>query len=201
MSKRVAVLGGTFDPVHFGHLIMAEQAYNSFDLDEIIFIPSGKPPHKNHEHVSQAAHRLEMVRRAVGDNEHFSVSEWEIDRKEESYTVETLKYFENSYPGWHIYFLIGADSLYDVFNWKAPEYILGHANLIVVSRPGYSLENIYKDDRFRPYRQRINILEGILINISSSEIRKLYSEGNSIKYLVPREVEEYIIDHNLYRRD
>lgn len=201
MAKKVAVLGGTFDPIHIGHLIMAEQTYNEFDLHQVIFMPSGNPPHKDSGRVTGSVHRLKMTGLAVRDNKHFTVSEWEIKKEEESYTVDTLSHLEKTYPDWQIFFLIGADSLFDVFNWKKPEYILGHANLIVVSRPGYNLEKIYKDDRFRPYRQRINVLDGILIDLSSSRIRDLVRKGSSVKYLVPREVEEYIRFNNLYRGD
>ncbi len=195
----IAVFGGTFDPVHLGHLIIAEQAYNSFQPEKIIFMPAGIPPHKDKTEISSTDHRLEMLKLAVNSNPHFEISQWELKNKERSYTVDTLKKLKKDYPSRKIYMIIGADSLLDIFNWKQPEYLLKNANFIVARRPEFLLKDIYLDQRFREYRDRINILDNSLIEISSSQIRKLCKEEKSIKYLTLNKIIDYIKNHNLYR--
>lgn len=201
MSGKIVIFGGTFDPVHTGHLIMTEQAYSTFNLDRVVFMPAGDPPHKDSKQVTDSSRRLEMLKLAISDNSHFKISEKEINQTGESFTVDTLKFYEKKFSECEIYFLIGADSLLDICNWKEPDYILENANLIVVGRSGFSLENIFRDDRYRPYRNRIKIIDNFLIDISSSQIRKLCRKGGSIRYLVPENVERYIKVHNLYRSD
>lgn len=197
----IAILGGTFDPIHMGHLIIGEQAYNSFGLDRIIFMPAGIPPHKDFQNVTGSRHRLEMVKLAIKDNSHFTFSDWELKKQGKSYTAETLRNIQSSNSEEEIYLIIGADSLFDIYNWKEPEYILENANLIVASRPGFPLKDVMIDSRFRPYSQNIYFLDDLLINISSSHIRDLVQKDKSIRYLVPTEVLTYIKDNSLYRSD
>ncbi len=198
---KVAMLGGTFDPIHLGHLIIAEQAYNSFELDKVIFMPAGIPPHKDFKGVTGSRHRLEMVELAIKANPHFVFSDWELKKNEKSYTVDTLKYIQSSNSKKEIYLILGADSLFDIYNWKEPEYILEHTNLIVASRPGFPLKDIITDARFRPYSQNISFLDDLLIDISSSHIRDLVRRRKSIRYLVTSEVETYIKENKLYQGD
>ncbi len=194
----IAVLGGTFDPVHLGHLIIAEQAYNNFDLEKVIFMPAYSPPHKDEAGITETGHRLEMTRLALEDNSHFEYSEREISRAGRSYTVDTLKEMQEDYPDQKIYFLIGADSLLDIYSWKEPRYLLENANFITARRPDFSLKEIFLDERFRPYRDNIELLDNSLVDISSSQIRRLYRAGKSIKYLVLPVIEKYIGDNRLY---
>ena len=196
---KIAVLGGTFDPIHIGHLLMGEQAYNSFDLDRVIYMPAGIPPHKVDKEISKSKHRLKMVKLAVKDNSHFNYSDWELKRDGRSYTVDTLNYMYSKYPDDDIYFIIGSDSLRDIFQWKDTEYLLENAKFIVAQRPGFTLENIYKDERLRPYRDYINIMENMMVDISSTRIRQNVKEGYSIKYMTLPVIIDYIKRNNLYR--
>ncbi len=199
--RKVAIMGGTFDPVHIGHLIIAEQAHCKFNLEKVIFIPAGIPPHKDNSKVTGGKHRLAMIQLAVEDNPKFSVSDWEFRKQRDSYTVDTLKYIEKIDLAEQIYLIIGADSLFEIFTWKDPEYILGHANLIVACRPGYNLNEILKDPRYGSYRKNIHLLDNIKMKIASSTIREMVSKGHSIRYLVLPRVQDYIMNNNLYRGD
>ncbi|MFW6006358.1 MAG: nicotinate-nucleotide adenylyltransferase [Bacillota bacterium] len=195
----IAVFGGTFDPVHIGHLIIAEQAYNSFNLDEIIFMPAGKPPHKLDKNITEDKHRLNMLDLAIKDNSHFTISTREISSSKKSYTYQTLQYFKKEYPEDKVYFIIGADSLYDIYKWKKTKYLLKNANFIVASRPDFPMETILSSEKFKSFRQYLHLLDNSLIDISSSQIRELISRNKSIKYLTLPEVIEYIEKQSLYR--
>ena len=197
--KKLAILGGTFDPIHIGHLLIAQQAYNNFELDKIIFMPAGITPHKDNVNITASRHRLEMVRIAIKDNPVFSFSQWEINQSKKSYTVDTLKYFEQQDIASEIYFIIGADSLYDMFDWKEPEYLLTRSNFIVAARPGYLLENIFKDQRFKGYEKNIYLLDKFKMEISSSTIREYIRNNISVKYLLPDEIINYINENRLYQ--
>ncbi len=199
--KKMAILGGTFDPIHIGHLMIAQQACNNFELNKIIFMPAGIPPHKEKMKITASRHRLEMVKIAINDNPLFTISQWELNKKRKSYTVDTLKYFENQNIAQEIYFIIGADSLYDMFNWKNPDYLLNHSNFIVAARSGYSLEKTFKDQRFRDYEDNIHFLNNFKLDISSSMIRKQIKNNFPVKYLLPDEVIDYIHTNDLYKGD
>ena len=199
--KKMAILGGTFDPIHIGHLMIAQQACNNFELNKIIFMPAGIPPHKEKMKITASRHRLEMVKIAINDNPLFTISQWELNKKRKSYTVDTLKYFENQNIAQEIYFIIGADSLYDMFNWKNPDYLLNHSNFIVAARSGYSLEKTFKDQRFRDYEDNIHFLNNFKLDISSSMIRKQIKNNFPVKYLLPDEVIDYIHSNALYKGD
>ncbi len=197
--KKLGIFGGTFDPIHIGHLIIAQQAYSDFALEKIVFMPAGIPPHKNNSTGSR--HRLEMVKLAIEDNPVFSLSEWELKQQKKSYTVDTFKYFEKLNIAEQIYFIIGADSLYDMFNWKNPEYLLKKANIIVAARPGYSLEKTFKDQRYRDYEDNIYFLDNFKIEISSSTIRNYIRNNKSVKYLLPDKIIKYIASSEIYKGD
>ncbi|MFW5787731.1 MAG: nicotinate-nucleotide adenylyltransferase [Halanaerobiales bacterium] len=193
-----AILGGTFDPIHYGHLLIAEQAYNKFNLNDIIFMPAGFPPHKDYQHVSSPGDRLEMVKLAVKDNPHFSFSKFELKEDRVSYTVETLRYFQDK--GYEqIRFIIGADSLLDMPNWREPEYLLTNACFIVAPRPTISIKEVLKKDFYREYLDHINVLQCPLIDISSSLIRREIKNNRSVKYMTPEPVINYIRENKLYQ--
>lgn len=194
-----AIIGGTFNPIHIGHLICAERAYLEFDLDKVIFMPAGNPPHKGENDVISADHRYDMLKLVVEDNDHFEISDWEIRKKEKSYTAETIDHFKDKYNVKRVNIIIGTDSLAEIFNWYEPEYILNNSNLLVAKRQDYSFTNIMQDQRLRIYEDSIHILDNSMIEISSTMIRKLVSNGKSIRYLTPDVVIEYIKKNKLYR--
>ncbi len=196
---RFAIIGGTFNPVHLGHLICAEQAYLEFNLDKVIFMPAGKPPHKEEDEINSPEHRLNMLKLAVDDNNHFEISDWELKKKGKSYTARTIVHFKEKHQVDKVNLIIGTDSLSEIFNWYKPEYILDNSNLIVAKRADYSFTNIMKDQRLRKYENNVNILNNSLIEISSTMIRNYVREGKSIKYLTPEEVIKYIKSNNLYK--
>ena len=198
-NNRVAIFGGTFDPPHLGHLILVEQIKNDFEMDKIIFMPAGRPPHKRNQYVSSDKDRLKMVELAVEDNPFFEVSDWEIEAEGFSYTARTLKEFVPTIDAKKVFFIIGADSLADIFDWHKPEYLLSEGKFIVFKRPGYNLDNILKSEKYKPYLDNIMIYQGISIEISSSFIRDEIKKNNSIKYLSRDSVVHYIYKKNLYR--
>jgi len=198
-KKRVAIFGGTFDPPHLGHFILAEQIKNRFELSKIIFMPSGKPPHKKDDDISPAEDRLEMIRLAVNKNKYFSFSDWEVNEDSYSYTARTLAQFVPKLDAEEVFFIIGADSLADIFKWKKPEYLLSEGKFIVFNRPGYDFEEILNQKKYQPYLNNILTYQGLNIEISSSLIREEVSNGNSIRYLTLDEIIHYIEENNLYR--
>jgi len=198
-NKRVAIFGGTFDPPHLGHFILAEQIKNRFDLAEIIFMPAGKPPHKKNKDISPDLDRYKMLKLAVDKNQDFSLSDWELSRDSYSYTAKTMKKFVPDLDAEDVFFIIGADSLAEIFKWKEPEYLLSEGKFIVFNRPGYDFEKILSQQRYRPYLDNITAYKGLNIEISSSYIREECRKENSIRYLTLSEIEVYIKENNLYR--
>lgn len=199
----MGIMGGTFDPIHYGHLIAAEYARCEFNLKKVIFIPSARPPHKNNEDVLDEEHRYKMVDIAVKDNPAFQISSLEMDRKGYSYTVDTIDYFLKNYPGNDIFFIMGADSLLLLDTWKDYQRLAALCKYIVVTRPGYKLNK--NDERLRRLPPELwhnfRQLQIPGLDISSSNIRKRVIEGRPIKYLLPPGVEEYILNHGLYREE
>lgn len=189
--KRIGVFGGTFNPIHNGHLIIAEAAIKSLKLDKIIFVPSYLPPHKKTSDIIEAEDRLNMVKLATRHNEDFEVSDLEIKRKGTSYTVDTIKELKSRFnDDDEFYFIIGSDSIPELKKWKDIDNLLKIIKFVAVNRPGYSFRGIPKE------ALRIQI-KGI--EISSSNIRKLLKENKSIHSLVPEAAEQYIIKKRLYK--
>ncbi len=191
---KVGCFGGTFDPVHLGHLIIAEFLTEVAALDKILFIPAGQPPHKPYPPITPTHHRQRMMELAISDNPRFELSLIEMERSGKSYTVETLQSLKNIYSKTNLFLIIGMDNLVDLPNWKAPEQILDLCTLLVVPRLGFSLEQV--DPRFR---DQAVVVRTPLIEIASRDIRQRVREGKSIRYLVPEKVESYIRKHGLYR--
>lgn len=198
-KKRAAIFGGTFDPPHLGHFILAEQLKNNFNLNEIIFMPTGKPPHKKDKVISPDNERLNMLKLAVAENNSFSLSDWEIQNEGYSYTAKTLAEFVPQIDADQIFFIIGADSLAEIFKWKDPEYLLSKGKFIVFNRPGYDLKAIISQKKYESYLDNIFTYQGLNIEISSSFIRDEIKKGNSIRYLTLDKIEKYIEENNLYR--
>ncbi len=195
-------MGGTFNPIHYGHLVAAEAARDAFNLDQVIFIPSGEPPHKSGLFVADSEHRYLMTFLAIVSNQRFEISRVEIDRSGPSYTSDTLAYFRALDPDVAWYFITGADAILDIVTWHHPDSIFSNAELIAASRPGYSLKRIQalKQQLGAERVARIHPLEVPALAISSSQIRERLQHGLSIKYLVPEAVEDYIAKNRVYAR-
>lgn len=192
---RKGILGGTFDPPHIGHVIVAEHVRTSLQLDTIIFVPAHTPPHKQGRAISSPDHRLAMVNLAVRENRSFAVSDMEIVRGGISYSVDTLKEMTQRFPGDEFYLLIGADNVAEFSTWKSPDAITRLSTVVVMTRPGFDAESarVILHDRFI-------LCQVPEIDVTSSQIRERVLSGMSIQDLVPGAVEEYILREHLYRR-
>ncbi len=201
MKRKVGIMGGSFDPIHLGHLVVANEVLNIHKLDEIIFVPTGDPPHKKGLKAADF-HRLLMVNMAVLSNDKFSVSDFEIKNSEKSYTLNTLKEFTSLYPDTEFYFITGSDAVVELPNWYEPEEILKLCNFIAVSRPGISIEEVKNkiNDIQEKFGGSIEMLQVPMLQISSTNIRERFQMGISAKYLLPESVEQYIIKNGLYNR-
>jgi len=218
LIQRIGILGGTFNPIHYGHLAAAEEVRERLKLDRILFIPSFHPPHKQEDDVPSAAHRMEMVRLAIMENATFAPSDIEIKRGGKSYTIDTIETLKRTYLNAELFFITGVDSFLDIQTWNHWERLLSLCTFVVLSRPGYRFSDLLKIDFLRPaetqvieldQEQRLHAeihsgtftvyLEMIpLYDISSTDIRRRVKEGRSIKYLLPEMVETYIIKNKLY---
>ena len=187
---RIGILGGTFNPVHIGHLILADEALSKLNLDKIVFVPTFIPPHKDIETNISAKDRLKMVELAIEDNGAFEVSTFELDSKKKSYSIDTLKEFRNVYgQDSQLYFITGSDLLKDLFSWKNVNEIFKMSKFIVANRPGYPIKDV-------PEQAETVVITPI--EVSSEDIRRRLKEGRSIRYLVPEKVRGYILEHKLY---
>jgi len=195
---RIGIMGGTFDPIHFGHLITAEEVRLAFQLDEVVFVPCGTPPHKKDYALTPAWHRYLMVELAVADNPRFRTSRVEVDRDGPSFTVDTIREFRDEY-GQHVqlYFITGADAILEILTWRENRTLLELCRFIAATRPGYALGEL--DRRLGPeFAARIDQVTVPGIEISSSDIRARVREGKPIQYLTPRPTVSYIRKHGLY---
>lgn len=199
--KRIGIMGGTFDPLHYGHLVAAEMARHEFALEKVIFIPTGNPPHKVGRRVTSPGDRYEMVKRAVRDNRFFEVSDLEIQRKGYSYTVDTLKDMHELYPQHELYFITGADAFREIFTWREVQSVLSLSHFIGASRPGFDphefLEELKRD--YPEFLPHMHLFDVPALAISSTDIRSRVKEGKSIRYLLPESVRLYIEETGLYR--
>jgi nicotinate-nucleotide adenylyltransferase len=200
--RKIGVLGGTFDPIHLGHLIVAEDLREKLGLGEVLFIPAGHPwlKLKEEKPISPAEHRLAMVRLAVASNPYFKVSTMEIERPGLSYSIDTVLELKAKLGAQaEIYFIVGPDALAELPKWKEPARLVELCQVVGIGRPGYAKANLRKLERSIPgASQRIMLVEVPKINISSTDIRKRVAQGLSIRYLVPEAVEKYIEEHGLY---
>jgi nicotinate-nucleotide adenylyltransferase len=196
---RLGLFGGTFDPIHLGHLILAEQCREACGLDRVWFVVAGTPPHKSGERTP-VAHRLEMARVAVAGHPAFEVSDIEAQRPGPHYSVETLAAVRRERPEDELFFLIGADSLVDLPNWRQPAEIARMATIVgVLNRPGIDPERTADLPDFGPGTFPIRAVTIPQIGIASHDLRRRLAEGRSVRYMVPRGVEAYIEAHGLYR--
>ena len=195
---RLGVLGGTFDPVHHGHLVLAERAREQLKLGKVLWLPAGDPWRKADRQVAAAKHRVEMVRRAIGGSGEFELSTLEIEREGPTYTVDTLAALENQYPGDELFFLLGQDALEDVLNWRDPERLIALATLAVAAR-GEERRSPAALDRLVPgLSGRVTWIEMPHLEISATELRHRAAAGQSLRYVTPDAVATYIREQRLY---
>jgi len=196
-------MGGTFNPIHNGHMVTAQEALDQFSLDRVVFIPTGDPPHKVEDLLAHAEDRYLMTVIAISSNDSFFVSE--IDRRGKSYTIDTVKELRKTYgTDAELFFITGADAILEILAWKNTDEIVSLAKFIAATRPGYDLSKIegLKSTLFRSEKaadEGISIMEIPALAISSTDIRKRIKQGRPINYLVPEGVNNYIIKHGLYR--
>lgn len=201
MKRKIGIMGGTFDPIHIGHLILGESAYEQFKLDKILFMPAGNPPHKrNRRGGATDEQRVEMVRAAIRSNPHFDLSLAEMNEDGYTYTYRTLEQFQRENPQDELYFIIGADSLFDFDTWKEPERICKICSLVVATRNQTS--NARLDAAMEYMRQKFDgvflKLDTPNLDISSGILREWLEKGRSARYYVPDGVMEYIQKHKMY---
>lgn len=198
--KKIGIMGGTFNPIHTGHLILAETAYEQFNLECVYFMPSKNPPHKNLSEIVSDEHRAHMVMLAIEDNPHFKLSSLEFQREGTTYTVDTLEYLTRKNPSEEYYFIIGADSLYQIETWRHPEKIFQMAHIVVATRYHLSDDKIMEQIKYlsQKFHTNIEILNMPAIEVSSKYIRETIKSGRSFKYYTSHAVEQYINQNKLY---
>lgn len=197
---KIGILGGTFDPIHIGHLIMADQVLDILKLDKILFIPTGRPPHKDGDEVSSPIDRINMVNLAIESNHRFESSDIEIKQNKLSYTIDTIRQLKKIYPEDEFYFIVGGDSLLSLDRWKNYKELISETNIAVVNRVTSSESKIKEKIKYfnEKLGGKIGLVTCPVIDISSTGIRKRILEARTISYLVPDSVEKYIADKNLY---
>ncbi|MEK7817539.1 MAG: nicotinate-nucleotide adenylyltransferase [Actinomycetota bacterium] len=196
---RLAIMGGTFNPIHIGHLVCAEEAVAQYGLEQVLFMPTGFPPHKEIQGGANAEHRYLMAAIATAANPRFEVSRYEIEKKQICYTVDTVRHFREKMPAVELFFITGADSVLEILEWKDPSELLEMATLIASTRSGYPLDKLSKATGRFLKENRVAVMEVPAIGVSSSMIRERVACGRSIKYLVPEGVEQFINKEGLYR--
>jgi len=190
--KRLGILGGTFNPIHNGHLAMAEKALQEFKLDEIVFIPTNIPPHKDLAELIDKENRLNMVKLAIEGKEKFSISRIELDREEKSYAIDTFKALSKN--GDKLYYIIGMDSLNEMMEWKDPLDLFNYCEFIVAKRPGENEDS----PLLKSHADKIYVMD-LNEDISATNIRHMIVEGERVSKLIPKKVLEYIQDKGLYQ--
>ncbi len=202
--KRLGIMGGTFNPIHYGHLVTAEEAFHDFSLDLVVFMPSGRPPHKVDGEIAPAEDRYLMTVIATASNPHFFVSRLEIERPGPSYAIDTLRELHQIYgESLEYFFITGADAILEILTWKDSEKIYELCSFIAATRPGYSLDKFKKlsliKGKGKTNKPKVFFHEVPALAISSTDIRQRVKNGEPIRYLVPDEVANYIYKNGLYR--
>ena len=203
VKRKVGIMGGTFDPIHMGHLLLAECAWQEFSLDQVLFIPSGHSYFKDHREmkVTGPEHRLAMTRLAVSDNPHFAVSEMEILRPGRTYICDTLGELREQNPDTEYYFIVGADTIASMADWYHPERVFASCTVLAAMRPDETPNRELQQHITSLQQQfgaRIEILHAPCVTISSTMLRQAYLAGESTRYRIPEEVHRYIKENNLY---
>lgn len=200
---KIGIMGGTFDPIHIGHLLLGMFAYEDFGLDEIWFLPNGNPPHKQTKEGEEALkHRIEMVRLAIRDVPYFKLCLHEANEKEHSYTYKTMRELKALYPEHTFYFILGADSLFAIEEWRYFQEIFPTCTILAAMRDDKDVVDMLKQIDYlkEKYHAEISLLRAPLLEISSTTLRQRIFYGKSVAYMVPQAVEEYIRQYALYRK-
>ncbi len=205
MAEAIGLFGGSFDPIHHGHLIVARAIFEQLGLERMIFLPSASPPHKEAHDLTEAAHRAEMVKLAIEDEPGFAFSDFDLSRSGPTYTIDTIAHFRaHAGRGVGLCWIIGADSLADLPSWHRVSALVDECRIVTAARPGWTgmdwdkLHGVLRDEQIA--RLRHGVFETPRLEISSTDIRRRVFEGRSIRYLVPDCVRDYIESHQLYRR-
>lgn len=198
--RRIGLLGGTFDPIHYGHLVAAEEARAVLGLERVLFAPAGVPPHKLGRSITSVADRVEMVKLAIASNPYFELSSVDLQRQGPSYSVDTLAVLRQQLgPEVEVWFIIGLDSLADILTWREPARLVQLARIVAVTRPGYAAFDLARlEPQIPGAKERIIVLSIPEMDISSSNLRRRVFEGRPIKYQLPEAVEAYVYAHGLY---
>jgi nicotinate-nucleotide adenylyltransferase len=199
--KRMGILGGTFDPPHYGHLALAENARVQLQLDRVLFVPAGQQPLKRNRIITPARHRAAMVEAAIADNADFSLSRVDLDRPGPHYTTDTLALLRKAYPEAELFFLIGGDSLAQFAAWQDPAGIVQQARLAVMPRPGWEANLEELEQTVPGVCERLTWLDAPCLDVAASDLRRRARQGLPLRYLVPPAVEAYIREHRLYTGD
>lgn len=194
--KKIGILGGTFDPIHIGHLVAADQALFHSGLDEIWFMPAPNPPHKSNANITSINHRVEMVKSILKIDSRYRLCTIELERTGKSYTIDTIKEIKARYPEDSFYFIIGGDMIEYLPKWYGIEQLINLVQFIGLQRPGYDYEHLLKNNP--AIYQKLTILPMPQLDVSSTIIRNKVKSGEEIRYFVPEFVEQYIREHNLY---
>ncbi len=197
--ERIGILGGTFDPPHIGHLILAQHALDAIGLSQLLFVPAADPPHKQQEDKAPVEDRLAMLNCAIMDNPQFAISRIDIDRPGPHYSVDMVRLLQDDYPKAELFFVMGGDSLRDLPKWHHPHELIRLCNIAVMRRPQSAISRDMHHDALPELAERLTIVDAPLIDISSTAIVARCAAGKSIRYLVPDAVLAYIKDHQLYR--
>ena len=201
VTVKKAIFGGTFDPIHIGHIHIAYEALYNLHLDKILFMPAGNPPHKLNKTITDAKIRYDLVKRSIENEAHFEISDYEINKKENSYTYETVEFFSKLERNIEWYFLVGVDSLMDLDYWKNVDRILNSCKLVVYNRAGFTEEEVLHQKQHieQKFNKKINFLNMPIIDISSTNIRNNIKQGRNVNYLLPSGVGGIIDELNLYK--
>lgn len=193
-------MGGTFNPIHYGHLLIAENAFEQFQLSEVIFMPAGNSPHKDSSQILDAQKRMDMIRLAIADNPHFSSSDYEISKEGISYTYLTIRAMKELYADDELYFIMGADSLSYFDTWRCPQEISRSSILLAAVRDGLNIEELLpiREQLWQKYGTRIGFINTPSFSVSSNIIRTRVTSHYSIRYLVPEAVRQYIKENSIY---
>lgn len=201
--KKIGIMGGTFNPIHFAHLILAENAYEQFNLDEVVFMPSKRPAYKDLSELVSNEHRMNMIKAAIEGNDHFSISDMEYHREGNTYTADTLRELNRNNPDEEYYFIIGGDSLLELEKWYQPETVLSLSHVVASSRSDISDQEI--EDKIKElndkYHSDIELLKVPSMDISSKMIRSRLEQNQTVRYFLPEAVLQYIKCHDLYKNE
>lgn len=198
--QRIGILGGTFDPPHIGHLILAEYTIEALELERVLFVPAADPPHKRDQTRTPIHHRLAMLERAIEDNKRFVISRVDIDRPGPHYSVDTVGIIQAQYPDAELYFVMGGDSLRDLPNWRSPEVFIQRCKLAVMRRSDEDIHSHMHDAVLPALAERIIMIDAPLLGIwiSSTHVVQRLQEGKSVRYVVPQQVMQYIFEQKVY---